>query len=158
VKILKLSLLVVALAFVAIQFIRPARNIAPQPSPSDITALYPTPPAVKQLLAVACYDCHSDTTRYPWYANIQPVAWWLSDHVKEGKRGLNFSAFGKYSPEKATDKLEELVDEINDGEMPLASYKITHADARLTADQKRQLADWADTVRKRILAANGMTD
>ena len=157
-KILKFSLLVLAVAFVAIQFIRPARNIAAQPSPSDITALHPTPPAVKQLLAVACYDCHSDTTRYPWYANIQPVAWWLADHVTEGKRSLNFSAFGKYSPEKAVDKLEESIEEINDEEMPLPSYRLTHADARLTADQKRQLADWADTVRKRILAANGLTD
>lgn len=158
VKLLKRILLVLAAVFVAIQFVRPARNAAAAPSANDITARYPTPPAVKQLLAAACYDCHSNTTRYPWYANVQPVAWWLAAHVDDGKRHLNFSEFAAYAPKKAVVKLEDLVDEVNEGEMPLASYKLAHADARLTPDQRKQLADWADAVRERILAENGLTE
>ena len=157
-KLLKRSLLVLALVFVAIQFVRPARNVAAAPSPDDITARYPTPPAVKQLLAVACYDCHSNTTRYPWYADIQPVAWWLAGHVNDAKRRLNFSEFAAYAPKKAVVKLEDLVDQVNEGEMPLPSYRLGHADARLTPEQRKLLADWADAVRERILAENGLTE
>ena len=158
VKLLKRILLVLAVVFVAIQFVRPARNIAAQPSANDITARYPTPPAVKQLLAAACYDCHSNSTRYPWYANVQPMAWWLADHVAEGKQNLNFSEFAAYAPKKAVVKLEDLVDLVNKGEMPLASYRLAHADARLTIEQRKLLTDWADGVRERILAENGLTE
>lgn len=157
-KLLKRILLVLAVVFVAIQFVRPARNVATASSANDITARYPTPPAVKQLLAAACYDCHSNTTRYPWYANVQPVAWWLAAHVDDGKRHLNFSEFAAYAPKKAVVKLEDLVDEVHDGEMPLTSYKLAHPDARLTAEQRKLLAGWADAVRDRILADNGLAE
>ena len=91
----------IVIVLVGIQFIRPARNIAaPGPNPNDLTVLHPTPSAVKVILEKACYDCHSDTTRYPWYANVQPVAWWLDHHIKDGKRHLNFSQFGKFIIEK----------------------------------------------------------
>ena len=157
-KLLKRILLGLAVVFVAIQFVQPARNVSAQPSANDITTRYPTPPAVKQLLAAACYDCHSNTTRYPWYANVQPAAWWLAYHVADGKRHLNFSEFTAYAPKKAVVKLEDLVDEVHAGEMPLASYRLAHADARLTAEQRTLLADWADAVRERILAENGLTE
>jgi len=147
------TLLGLAIIFVAIQFLRPVKNIASGPDPRDITRHHPTPPAVQTLLQNACYDCHSNTTRYPWYAEIQPLSWWLADHVKDGKRSLNFSAFADYSPEKADHKLEEAAAEITEGEMPLASYKLTHADARLTPAQVKLLTDWIDTVRARITAS-----
>ena len=158
VKLLKRILLVLVLLFIAIQFIRPEKNIADRPSGNDIADHYPTPPAVRQLLAAACYDCHSDTTRYPWYANIQPVGWWLASHVRDGKKHLNFSAFATYSPKRAAHKLDELTDELADNEMPLASYKLGHPDARLTPGQTRLLTDWADGLRAQILADNGLTD
>lgn len=158
VKLLKPILLGLAVTFVAIQFARPARNIAAQPSANDITARHPTPPAVKALLAAACYDCHSNTTRYPWYTNVQPVAWWLASHVSDGRRHLNFSEFATYDPKKAAHKLEEIVDEVNEGDMPLASYRLAHPEARLAAEQRRLLTDWAAALRQRILADNGLTE
>ena len=157
-KLLKKIFLGLVVVFVAIQFVRPAKNIATRPSENDITDRYPTPPAVKQLLAVACYDCHSDTTRYPWYADIQPVGWWLSSHVNDGKARLNFSEFAAYSPKRAANKLDDVIDQITDREMPLASYRLGHPDARLTPAQTKLLADWADDVRRQILAANGLSD
>ena len=157
-KFLKKILLGLIFLFIAVQFVRPARNIAPHPSENDITDHYPTPPAVKQLLAVACYDCHSNTTRYPWYADVQPAAWWLASHVNDAKARLNFSEFSTYSPKRAANKLDQIIDQVTDREMPLASYRLGHPDARLTPAQTKLLTDWADGLRQQILAANGLTD
>ncbi len=136
-----------AVLFIAIQFIRPARNIAPPgPTPHDLTVLHPAPPAVQVILAKACYDCHSDTTRYPWYANVQPVAWWLDDHIKEGKAALNFSQFGSYSEKKAARKLDQILDELREHDMPLRSYTLIHRDARLTDAEVKTLTDWIESI------------
>ncbi len=140
-----------ALLLVAIQFIRPARNLSTAaPGAKDITVLHPPPPEVKAVLARACYDCHSDNTRYPWYANVQPVGWWLARHVNEGKRELNFSHFGDYPPVRAARKLTKTIDETKDGEMPLWSYTLVHRNARLTPAEIAELADWARTARARV--------
>jgi hypothetical protein len=158
VKLLKRILLGLVIILVAIQVVRPAKNIASQPSANDITAHYATPPAVKQLLAAACYDCHSDTTRYPWYANVQPIASWMAWHVADGKKHLNFSQFATYAPKRTAHKLEELIEEVNEGAMPLDSYQLAHADARLTAEQNKLLTDWAKSLRQRILADNNLSE
>ena len=157
-KLLKKIVLGLVVLFVAIQFVRPDKNIARRPSGNDIADHYPTPPAVKQLLAVACYDCHSSTTRYPWYANVQPLAWWLASHVNDGKARLNFSEFAAYSPKRAANKMDDVIDAITDQTMPLPSYKLGHPDARLTAAQTKLLTDWAESVRKQIVAANGLDE
>ena len=136
---------------VGIQFIRPARNLAaPGPNPNDLTALHPVPPAVKAILERSCYDCHSDNTRYPWYANIQPVAWWLDHHITDGKRHLNFSQFAKYNAKRAGKKLEQILDETRDGGMPLPSYTLIHRDAKLTAAEVKALEAWVKFVQQRI--------
>jgi hypothetical protein len=157
-KLLKKILLGLVLLFVAGQFIRPTKNIAAGPSANDITAHYPTPPAVKALLTTACYDCHSNTTRYPWYAEIQPTGWWLASHVEDGKKHLNFSEFAAYAPKRAVHKMEEVMDTVTEHEMPLSSYTLIHRDARLTDEQIKLLADWAETVRAKIVTQNGLED
>lgn len=136
-----------AVVLVAIQFIRPARNASlasPFASPRDITIVFPPPPEVKQVLATACYDCHSNLTRYPWYANLQPAGWWLASHVNDAKKELNFSEFAGYSSKRQARRLESIVDEVRDRTMPLKSYKLIHADARLTEAQIKALSDWAE--------------
>ncbi|MGL6267918.1 MAG: heme-binding domain-containing protein, partial [Chitinophagaceae bacterium] len=123
-------------ALVIIQFFKPDRNISPEKSPNDITNKYKVPAPVQEILKTSCNDCHSNNTIYPWYANIQPVAWWLADHVNEGKRELNFSEFSTYSPKKAHHKLEEVNEMVKEGEMPLQSYTIIHQNAKLSEAQK----------------------
>ena len=152
------TLLGFAIIFVAIQFMRPVPNRADGPDLRDITAIHPTPPAVKALLQNACYDCHSNTTRYPWYAQIQPVSWWMARHIKDGKQRLNFSTFFDYPPKKADRKLEAAADEIAEGEMPPSYYRLAHPDARLTPEQVKLLSDWITGVRSRIIAASPDND
>jgi len=143
-------------ALVIIQFFRPARNISTEKSPNDITNKYAVPSSVQEILKTSCYDCHSNNTVYPWYANIQPVAWWLADHVNEGKRELNFAEFSTYSPKKAHHKLEEVIEQTKEGEMPLQSYTIIHQNTKLSDAQKLEIANWADGLRKEIALANNL--
>jgi hypothetical protein len=89
---------------------------------------------------------------------VQPAAWFLASHVNDGKAHLNFSEFSTYSPKRAANKLDQVIDEVTDHEMPLASYKLAHPDARLTTAQTKLLADWADATRQQILAANGLAE
>ncbi|MEC5146332.1 heme-binding domain-containing protein [Chitinophaga sp. 212800010-3] len=138
-RIVFLALLIV---FIGIQFFRPARNQSDAIGPNDITRLYNVPADVQTILKDACYDCHSNNTIYPWYANIQPVAWWLANHVNEGKEELNFSEFGTYSAKRRLNKLKKTGKEVTEGDMPLSSYTWMHAGARLTSSQKNTLTKW----------------
>ncbi len=141
-KVLKVILVIVIIAFIAIQFIRPAKNSGEEIAANQITAKYEVPQDVQQILKVSCYDCHSNTTHYPWYSNIQPVAWWLDDHIVEGKDELNFSTFMEYPVYRQYKKFKEIGKEVKDGDMPMFSYTLAHRDAVMSADQKVLIQNW----------------
>ena len=79
------------IALVVIQFFRPKKNVAQGISANHISTKFSIPDDVNAILDKACYDCHSNNSRYPWYFNIQPIGLWMDHHIKEGKRGVNFS-------------------------------------------------------------------
>jgi len=147
-KKLLLALLVVLLV---LQAFRPEKNNSGNKQ-NDISSLYPVPDNVEQILVKACKDCHSNSTVYPWYAEVQPIAWWLDDHVKDGKKHLNFNEFASYRLAKQYHKLEEVFDEVKGGEMPLESYAIVHRDAKLTTEERNILLDWSVAVRDTMKA------
>ena len=138
--------LVLLAVLVIIQFFRPERNAGKSPGAKNIATVFPVSAEVNGLMKTACYDCHSANTYYPWYANIQPVGWWLNHHVEEGKGELDFDAFADYSPRRQFHKFEEMVEMINEGEMPLSSYTIIHGDADLSEAQKKVLVNWAEAM------------
>jgi hypothetical protein len=138
--------------FVGIQFVRPARNSSAAQTGNEIQALYEVPMGVQSLLEIACNDCHSNNTHYPWYSNIQPVAWWLNDHIVEGKEELNFDEFGTYKLRRQYHKMEEVEEMVESGEMPLSSYTLMHGDAKLDEAKKNMLKSWAESVRKQMEA------
>lgn len=143
----KILLWILLLIAVLIQFYRPARNISASAQPYDITTAYNTPAEVKDILKRACNDCHSNNTVYPWYAEIQPVAWWMNKHVADGKRHLNFDEFTNNRISRQYKKLGESTEMVNEGEMPLSSYTIIHSNARLTASEKKLFSDWCEGIR-----------
>ena len=136
-------------ALALMQFYRPAKNDSNKMD-NDISKSYAVSQDVKTILAKACNDCHSNNTVYPWYANIQPVNWWLNDHVEEGKRKLNFDEFATYPYYRQYHKLEEVIEEVEEGEMPLSSYTIIHGNAKLSDEQKTALIDWAKGIRLKM--------
>jgi len=150
--VIKKIMLGLGVLLVLAQFVRPAKNISPTPDTADISGKFAVPPEVKRVLQNACYDCHSNRTRYPWYAEIQPMGWWLARHVKDGKAHLNFSEFATYSAKRTGDKLDEIADEVSQEAMPLPSYKWGHPKARLTAAERKLLIDWADNLHDEISA------
>lgn len=133
--------------FVIIQFIRPTKNVSEKLiTDNDISKTYAVSDEVHQLLIKKCYDCHSNSTVYPWYNNIQPVGWWMALHVDEGKDELNFSEFKTYPEKKANHKMEELSEAINEGWMPIDSYLWIHGDAKITEDDKELINTWIKTL------------
>jgi hypothetical protein len=147
------------LALVVIQFIRPAENHSDKLSKNDITVHYTVPDTVLSILRRSCYDCHSNNTHYPWYNKIQPVAWWLNSHVREGMRKLNFSEFASYPLAKQAKKLKGTVKLVKEGSMPLDSYLWIHKDADLTDGQRDTVIQWANNLQQTILKAGpGLTD
>ncbi|HEV8539405.1 MAG TPA: heme-binding domain-containing protein [Bacteroidota bacterium] len=151
-KILKRIVMSLAGLLVVIQFIRPEKNV-PDGSPlNDIGGKFTVPEDVVVVLRTSCYDCHSNETRYPWYAEIQPVGWWLNDHIHDAKEELNFSEFANYRPRRQYRKFEEITDQVKEGEMPLPSYLILHNDAKLSPAHKERLTGWANSMRDSLKA------
>ena len=149
---IKKLLLVLLIILVVIQFIKPKKNIHPGPEPADISTLYLVPANVDSILVVACKDCHSNNTRYPWYNNIQPVAWFLANHVTDGKRSFNLNEFATYPVARQYDKIEEIKKQIDKGDMPLSSYTLIHKDAVLSDAQKNTIINWSENIRKQMEA------
>lgn len=140
----------VVLLIIAIQFFDTDKNISSTPSENAIEKHYQMSSHVQGLLKTSCYDCHSNNTAYPWYNNIQPVKWWLADHVNSGKRHLNFDEFNTYSKEKKLKKLDEITETVRSGEMPLTSYTVIHHDAKLSSAYKSEIEKWVVEVKKQI--------
>lgn len=137
---------------VGIQFVRPTKNVSTGTTGKEIEAMYEVPMGVQSLLEIACNDCHSNNTNYPWYSKVQPVAWWLNKHIVDGKKHLNFDEFGTYNLRRQYHKMEEVVEMVESDEMPLSSYTLIHGDAKLDDAKKTMLKNWADGIRKQMEA------
>jgi hypothetical protein len=147
-KILKGFLCALLVGFALLQFTNPSR-INP-PVVSDLMAANPPPAQVATMLHAACYDCHSNETKWPWYSRIAPMSWLIADDVNEGRKNLNFSEWPSGNPVRAAKRLENMNDEISYGTMPPKKYTAIHADARLTDADRKELTDWLDAEAKRL--------
>ena len=133
-------------ALIVIQFIRPKKNKAKGPQPNYIGNNFAIPEDVKSILAKACNDCHSNNTNYPWYSNFQPVLWWLDKHIKDGKKELNYDEYTSRSLRYQFHKMEETIEMVKEGEMPLNSYTWIHKDAKLSPEERSKLTNWANSI------------
>lgn len=134
------------IGLVIIQFFRPKKNLENGISANHISTKYPVPQDVHSILDKACYDCHSNNSRYPWYFNIQPVGIWMDDHIQEGKRGLNFSEYTNKRLRYQYHKMEELIELVKEAGMPIDSYTWTHKDADLSPEERSKLVNWAQSI------------
>ena len=148
-KIIKKILLFLLVVFVIAQFFGPEKNEGDLASIETFYAETNPTEDVKLILKESCNDCHSDVTRYPWYNNITPVNYWMAEPVNDGKKHFNISKWNDYSTKKKDHKLEELVEMVEEKEMPLPSYTWTHTEAKLTDAQIKNLLEWANKLRFR---------
>lgn len=149
--------LVLLFIFIVIQFFGIEKAV-PETDPStDFLNTHQPPDNIESIFRSSCYDCHSYETQYPWYSNIQPVAWWLQDHIDEGRDEMNLSLWTEYSRSDADHLLEEMVEMVNEEEMPLPSYTWTHSEARLTDQQRNTLTDWVSELRTSLMQNSDST-
>lgn len=146
-KVLKKVFLVLLIGFVCAQFFKPKKNNGSLESINAFLKDTNPPEHVKAILKETCYDCHSAFTNYPWYNSITPVNYWLTSHIKEGKKHFNMSHWEGNSIKRRDHKFEELIEMVENKDMPLKSYTWTHAEAKLTESQIEAVLDWAKLVR-----------
>lgn len=136
-----LAVLVVAIVLV-IQVIPVERNVSTVPPGQSFERTQKVPANVAAILKVSCYDCHSNNSQYPWYSELQPGAWFMAQHIKKGRDELNFDEFNNYSKRRKKAKIKSIISQIEKDEMPLRSYRMMHGNARLSADEKKELLDF----------------
>ena len=126
---------------VLIQLVPISRTNPPQRSAP------PAPPAPVAVFERACYGCHSNETRWPWYAYVAPVSWLVGHDVNDGRRHLNFSEWDSYTPAARQKKLEDIAEEIEQGDMPPWYYTPVHPEAKLSASEVNAILSWARAAR-----------
>jgi hypothetical protein len=134
---------------VGIQLIRPARTNPPVIPSHTLEAVVPVPPQVESIVQRACYDCHSNLTRWPWYSNVAPISWFVIDHVDSGRRQVNFSDWLRHnmkSPAEYTrERFEAICKQVETRNMPLFSYLLVHRAARLSQADIETICQWTRT-------------
>ena len=135
-------LITLLLLFVAIQIKTTDKTPIKVTPETDFLTLEDAPQEVNQLIQSTCYDCHSNQTQYPWYSHVAPISWWLEGHINNGKSKVNFSIWDSYTPAQQASLKNESAELIEKKWMPILTYKITHADARLTEAQRHMLIYW----------------
>ena len=150
-KILKLGFFLVIIAFIAIQFInRPDKTVAMELSQDDVTKKLSVPENVHGILKRACFDCHSNQTKWPWYSSVAPVSWLVADDVTKGRKKMNFSEWGKIPQSKQELRLEDIGEQVKSNEMPLPKYLIIHSEAKLTDGDIDILCKWTVEQKKKL--------
>jgi hypothetical protein len=139
-------------AFALLQLTNAGRTNPTVVSGHDLLSSNSPPPQIAAMLRSACYDCHSYDTHWPWYAHVAPVSWWLEGHVRDARERLNFSEWPHDDSERAAKKWNHISHSVRDGDMPLPSYAWIHKPARLTEQQRKELADWAEQESQRLSA------
>jgi len=135
---------IIVAAIIIIQLIPTRRPEVITTNKNDMVTNNVVPDTVALLLKNACYDCHSNETKYPWYSYVAPVSWLISRDIRLGREELNFSKWESLSKMDKAKMLEEIVDEIESGAMPMSIYVLMHPEAKLSMSNRDMIMNWAD--------------
>lgn len=150
-KILKITIWAVLALFVILQFIPNTYPEVVKLNEHDLILTGNVPDEIQQMLKSSCYDCHSNETKYPWYAYIAPVSWLVVRDVNKGRDELNFSEWDSLKSREKIKLLDEIAEEVEEGNMPMPIYLITHGEASLDDSQKQILEEWTKEMMNDIL-------
>jgi len=133
-------IVIALIAFLVIAQFFPIDKTNPTSDQSlDFITLTNPPLAIAHNLEIACYDCHSNQSKYPWYTNVAPISWWIKGHIDNGRKHLNFSNWGEYKDGKKDHKLDECIDLVEKNWMPLLTYKIAHPDSKMSEEERMEM-------------------
>jgi len=113
-------------------------------STNDLLLNNTIPPKIESILTNSCYDCHSNKTSYPWYAHVSPVSFFVGSHIKEGREHLNFSEWEQLGKLDKAEALDDLMEEIEDENMPIEPYLLVHPSSALNQSDRTALINWAE--------------
>ncbi|MFY0686047.1 MAG: heme-binding domain-containing protein [Cyclobacteriaceae bacterium] len=147
----KIVLLGVLGIFLALQFFRGDLPEVNEVTQDDIMGQLQVDKEMSNLIVSACYDCHSNQTEYPWYSYVAPVSWLIIKDTNEGREELNFSKWGTMAKRRKIRKLKEIGEEVEEKEMPMTVFTITHPEARLTDEQRDQIVRWTKSMTQKLL-------
>ncbi|MRI82815.1 MAG: cytochrome C [Nitratiruptor sp.] len=132
-------LAILALIFAAMQLIPSYPKENP---PTDPSLEIELPPDLMAIIRRSCYDCHSNQTRWPWYADVAPMKWIVRRDVQEGRKALNFSIWKSYSPERQKELKAQIFRSVILA-MPLPQYLWLHPEAKLSKEERERIQMWA---------------
>lgn len=102
---------------------------------------------VEHIVRRSCNDCHSNETSWPWYSYVAPVSWIVAHDVHEARGKMNFSEWGNYTGKKRDHELEEICNELLEGDMPDSKYMLIHHSARVTEQEREAICAWTGSPR-----------
>ena len=143
----KIALGIIIVFLVVAQFFKIDKTNPETDAAMAITAVESVPEEVTAILNIACMDCHSNTTEYPWYSNVAPISWMLANHIEEGRAHLNFSEWGSLTQNDREYLSDDIVDMVAGKEMPMLTYWIIHTEAKLSDEQRTTLVDYFNTLK-----------
>lgn len=153
---MKRILTILLVAFVIIQFFPIDKTNPAVNKGMDFLTVKNTPEPMATQIRNSCYDCHSNETVYPWYSNIQPVGWFLKNHIEDGRKHLNFSVYSTYEPKRQAHKMDEAAELTENGEMPLESYLLIHENAKLSDEMKKQMVAYFKKIGEDTRVSNNL--
>lgn len=125
---------------ILIQFIPVDQSNPPVDKTVNFLDIHNTPASVRHVIEKSCYDCHSFETKYPPVAKVAPISWSIAHNVRKARKNLNFSTWGLYNSDQKKDILTRAVEMVEEKKMPVPGYIAQHPEARLSIEQRRELA------------------
>ncbi len=147
---MKKIVIAIVILLVVIQFFPVNLPEVNTDNPGDLLKNADVPEEVAEILKTSCYDCHSNETVYPWYSHVAPISYLVKRDVEKGREELNFSEWTKLKKSKKLKKLDEVGEEVQEGEMPMWIYTLIHSHAKLTDKQKELIVNWADEYAEKV--------
>lgn len=135
-------ILAIVLAGIVIQFIPVDTENKPVKPEEDFVVIYNTPQDVQALMKKACYDCHTNETKYPKYATFAPVSWSIKNHINQGRKYVNWSIWGTYNKDLQRGMLKNTINSMEHKTMPINGYMVYHPEARLTDAEYARLRNY----------------
>ena len=106
------------------------------------------PPPVQAVFTRSCQNCHSNQTAWPWYSYVAPISWIIASDVHGARNKMNFSEWGGYPANKREEKLEEICEQLTNGDMPDLKYMLLHRTARVTPEERAAVCQWTEDSRQ----------